>query len=102
MINLLPTKEKKELIKEYRVRIAVVSLWALLFFLISAAAFFSPAYYSVWSTTTNLTNELTQKRQILPEGGEDIEKKLSEMKIALERVKPVDTYATRPPHEFLE
>ena len=68
MINLLPQSEKKKLLKIYALRIGVVVLVATLILEILAAGLFFPAFYVLDLTTTNLTDELDQKKRATPEG----------------------------------
>lgn len=88
MINLLPQSEKKKLLKMYRFRTLALVFVATLVIEVLAVVLFLPAFYVLDSTTTNLANELEQKRHMIPEGESSAQQELAVIKKEIAILKP--------------
>lgn len=80
MINLLPRLEKKNILRERRLRLVVVSLWGFFVLELLAFALFLPAYFTIYISTKSLALELEKNKQLTPKGLSDVETALSDIK----------------------
>lgn len=97
MINLLPRSEKKKLLKMYALRIGVVVLVATLVLEVLAAGLFFPSFYVLDLTTTNLTDELDQKKRATPEGETAAQQELATIMKEVAILKPSTSSIDAPP-----
>lgn len=98
MINLLPQSEKKKLLGEYRLHLAVVLLWVILGLELCAGVLFAPSYYMINGTTKTLALELAAKKAVAPSGEEGAQQKLALIKSEIAMLKPSVVSEALPSH----
>lgn len=77
MINLLPQSEKKKLLREYRLRLAVIVLWGMLMLEIIAFGLFVPSYLAISSSTSALSVVLEDIQSHAPDGSNETKRHLN-------------------------
>lgn len=70
MINLLPQPEKKELLRERWLRFVIVVLWSVLVLELLSVVLFTPAYYALYLSTSDLSRNLSERRALIPKDTE--------------------------------
>ncbi len=101
MINLLPRPEKKKLLKEFRLRYAVVVLGTIFALEGLMFALFVPSYFTITNTTKDLAVQLAQKKALAPASKDDAQKGLNELKNEIALLKPDATNAGLPPSQLM-
>jgi Tfp pilus assembly protein PilN len=101
MINLLPTSEKKKLLKEYRIRLAVTILWGILLLQVLAFAALVPSYQRISSSTNILESQLAEKKSTQLPGGDEVQNKINTIKKEIALLKPTVTSVDIPPTEVI-
>jgi hypothetical protein len=71
MLNILPTEEKKGILKEYRLRLAVVAVFAISILVVINLILLVPPYLLVISKNSSVANDLAAKQSKQAIGGQD-------------------------------
>lgn len=96
MINLLSRSAKKKLWNEYRSRLGVIILCAVLLLELFTATVFFPTYYALSTTTDSLSDTLSREQQNSPEKNDEIAKQISTFKSELSLLRPPTSTSTTP------
>ncbi len=76
MINLLPPAEKKELLREYWLRLGIIILCCVFVLELLTVVLFTPAYYALYINTKDLAETLQAKQVLAPKGASEAQKSL--------------------------
>ncbi len=87
MINLLPEHKKKELFREYSMRVAIVSLCALLLLELAVISAFAPGYMALKAVLAADKAEFDSLTAAAPTGSDETEKDVESLKRDLDRLK---------------
>jgi hypothetical protein len=88
MVNLLSQRAKNSLWNEYRIRLIIVVLAALLLLELCTALFFLPTFLVLRSTTDVLASDIEKQKLRLPENATDMTKQLTAIKGELAALRP--------------
>lgn len=92
MFTLLTQEKRQELLKRYRVRLALTVSIFLLILLLIGLVFLTPTYLAVKSEENTLTGiKANAKESIEGESNQDIQKTLADLKKDIDILKPEDT-----------
>ncbi|OGZ08745.1 MAG: hypothetical protein A3D65_04035 [Candidatus Lloydbacteria bacterium RIFCSPHIGHO2_02_FULL_50_13] len=80
MINLLPQAEKKQLRREYWLRLAIVVLAIVFMLEMFPLLLFVPTYYALFTSTRDLADSITERKALTPTDDAELERSLASVK----------------------
>lgn len=88
MINLLSQDEKKKLRREYYLRFGIIALCAFFVLEMLSLLLFTPAYYTLYLSTKDLSEGLLEKRALAPMESDEAQKNLTKIKKEIAQLQP--------------
>lgn len=96
MLHLLPQYQKRKVINEYRIRLAVVTVFSLFFVVVMFVVFTFPTYLTLRTEKQDLINRkagyeaiITQGSSAMGEGGADVGKAVLALKPYVNSLSPI-------------
>jgi hypothetical protein len=102
MINLLPQKEKKEFQSEYWLRFGIVISAGVLVLEALSTVLFTPAFYALYTSTSDVAQSLAERRALIPVGTVEAEQGLAMIRGEMALLAPGTTIIDIPPSSLLE
>lgn len=101
MINLLPQKEKNELQREHRLRLAVVFCAGVFMLELLSVVLFTPAFYALYTSTADVAQSLADRRALVPIGTVEAQQGLAAVSGEIALLASGSTIIDAPPSSLL-